>query len=205
MTLSQVIQFIDHLVSFTLLIGGIIAFLFRTWISEAIKHRFAHAVNREVESHKHSLSRELEAYKISLMRDLEQFRADIDIRRTIALQTASAKLNALRELFAAFNTYTNAALAYPTLASNVRMPKGLQDLNEKTLEYRTAFRNAEVFLAPELQLEMVGLASDVSKLANQYTKKEDVLSGDSGEIKALLKRNNAVSENLRKEISGIGV
>jgi hypothetical protein len=78
MTLNDYFLLLYKIISIILLIGGIFAFAFKSYIKEWIKAKFKSQLQKENEEYKQKFLKELEAYKASLVRELEEYKLNID-------------------------------------------------------------------------------------------------------------------------------
>lgn len=192
----------EHFLALLVFVGGLVSFIFRNYITNWIKSKFESEVGKQLASHKHNLDRELEAYKMSLVRDLEQLKANIDIRRSIALQVASTQLVAITALFADLNTFLNAATAYTVYPLPVRQHAG-EDFGKKTNAMRDSFRAAEIYLGVELRARISTVTAEAHSLAIEFSEKEDLLEKSDARIQKILTENIAINDLLRNEIQDL--
>jgi uncharacterized membrane-anchored protein YhcB (DUF1043 family) len=71
LTIFAFLDIITKLVSALIALGGILAFVFRKWVSAKIDAHFKRRLDAELENFKHTLSINLEKEKAKLARDLE--------------------------------------------------------------------------------------------------------------------------------------
>ena len=197
--LKIILDIAERTITILVLVGGVVGFLCRTWISEWIKNRFSRAVGQELETHKHKLNRELEAYRGSLLRELEQFRANLDIKRSIALKYAEARLDALRLLAAELDRFINECVSTPTVTRDLRQ-RNLGEFNRATEAMRQAFRSAEIFIPLELAVEISQINVDASQMANEYFHSDAVIQHDDERIKKVSKSYAKIANKLRDQI-----
>lgn len=156
---NSALDLISNIVSLTLLVAGALAFMFKGWISEWIKSRFAKAVSKELDTYKHELNKELEAHKTALIRELEHYKANIDIQRAIALKMAEARLDALRKLLVAFDANGIGTHAY--LRSSVEQKANTwEDVTRANMALKEALTEAQIFLPLELTNKIASLHTD---------------------------------------------
>src|SRR5258705_5511198 len=115
-----ILELIGNISAIAIVIAAALAFIPRSFVNEWIKARFAKEVERESRDHTARLQRDLEGYKNTLLQQLDEARLDIDLRRSIALQSAAAKLEALRGLSAAVVEQVSFALVIPQLEPRMR-------------------------------------------------------------------------------------
>jgi hypothetical protein len=183
-------------------IGLAIAYIFKRWIGEWIKSRFSRAVEKELAVHKHQLERELEAYKGSVLQELEQFRANVDIRRTIALKRADTKLDLVRKLDNDFDTYHRRCLVYCVAdAANAALRmKALGEALESWNALEQSVTAAGVFLPLPLMSRITAANVKVASLRDKCKRDNVHLNRDDVEINALTLESAQVRTALRQEI-----
>jgi hypothetical protein len=193
------LEIVDKIVALVLLVGGVAGFAFKAWIAEWIKNKFARAVGQELESYKHQLNRDLESYKGSLLRELEQFRANIDIRRTVAIKRADAKLEALRNLTSSADRFVNEVVSMCNMDKELRN-HNLSEWNNSAASVRTALRSAEIFLPSELVRDIANMNSAGANLVGECRKSETILDLDDERLNDILKKWSGIYKRLKEEI-----
>jgi len=201
--LRAILNIAPQVMTFLILVGGVVAYVLRKYITAWIRSKFESEIGKQLASHKHNLDRELAAYKMSLVRELEQQKANIDLRRSIALQIASTNLSALTQLFADLNTWVNKATAYTVYPPDVRK-QTQNDFNQLTLTTRTAYRNAEIHLSADLRVRISNLMADLHRLAFELSNSVDRLDPKDARITGFLSENVAINDLLRQEVEKIG-
>ncbi len=193
---EEIFNILNKTITFGLPTVGILGFIFKGWITEWIKGRFAKAVSKELDAYRHDLNRDLEAYKTSLIRDLEQQKANIDLQRTIALKMAEARLDALRELTLAFHSYSNLALLCAVVDLVDRVPK-VEVALEAQKVFNQEMQKATIFLP-------TGLLLEASKVSLELLAALDVgpvaISVHDPALEQLRSKVSAVINKLRDEI-----
>jgi hypothetical protein len=196
---GQWLDIADKVLTVIILVGGFLGFIFRAWISEWIKHRFSRAVGEELEQQKHKLNRDLEAYKGSLLRELEEIKANIDIKRSIALKMAETRLDALRVLAFAFDECINEAVTMAGTSVDLRM-HNLSTYNKSMEESRNARRSAEIFLPPAMVSDIVNTYLAASTLVAELMNSNAVLAIGDQRIQNLIAKSASVSMAIRDQI-----
>ena len=177
-----------------ILVGAFLAFAFRTYLTEWIKKRFGRALQAEIEEHKHKLAREMEAYKSSMVRELEQLRANIDIKRTVALRIAQARIEALQDLAPDFAAFINQALTMPCVPKAQRM-SNYDQYNQSLKAVNASARKASLHLSRELDTRIADILSrGVALVLKTYDKPP--LDDNNPMIASLLEDSAAVSNAL---------
>jgi len=144
MHIDDILILVSQIVSAILLLAGLLAFAFRTYISEWIKNRFKAEFDRQSESHKHSLLRELEAFKGALVHDLEEHKLQIDLRKNLATQIANNRLLAYQKIFEEFGVVIRSIYTYVILEDKYREP--IADFRLKTLKViETAHKTVDTY------------------------------------------------------------
>jgi hypothetical protein len=200
-------EFLDiagDVIALVLLLASGIGFLFRTSISEWIKHKFQVAVGRELEDHKHRLARELEGYKGSLMQELEEMRADIDIRRSIALRVADTKLASLQALAFELSRVIMEATTMATMEQKLRN-QNMEEYGAAISASRDARRRADIFLSRELSAEVATVMSDAVQFAQECGDKNVVVKIDDPRLIAIVRSSGIVETKIRAELEAMGV
>jgi len=150
---GQVIRFLNGTITVLLLVGGLLAFAFRTYVSEWIKNRFGRTLQTQIEDHKHKLARDMEVYRNSLVQELEHFRANVDIRRSVALRIAESKIEALRELAPTLDVFINEASTMPQMEPAVR--RGNFEAYKRSVDaVRASVRKASLHISRELDVRL---------------------------------------------------
>ena len=167
----KLIDIIEKALTIGVLVGGVLAFVFKTWIAEWIKRRLTAAMTKELEDHRHKLARELEGYKGALLKELEQYRANIDIKRSIALKMADARLDALRKLAVALNRFSNEAESMCRM-NTAQKKLNQAEYNDSVVKTREAKREAEIFLTYEYNVTLSQAVSEAIDLTVECMEKE---------------------------------
>lgn len=197
---EQLIHLASLILEVVLIASGVLGFIFRAWIAEWIKARFSKAVAQELESHKHKLNIELEAYKSTLIHDLEHLKAAIDIKRTIAIKMAEARLESLRALHTAMDNLGSKATIYPAYTPEMRKMEH-QNVMSIFKVASDAYTPASIFLPGELRLAIATAKADASALISAYPATSVVvLQRDDPAILSLMQRFAEVSIDLQKQI-----
>lgn len=194
--IMEIIRTISYFIEILLLLAAGLGFFFKGWISEWIKARFSRAVGQELEVHKHQLSRELEAYKSTLIHDLEQKKASIDIKRTIALKMADARLDALRVLHAALSDMSTAACTWPVYPQGIRtIAHGEYMLKIDAL--KVAISHASIFLPNPLRVEIANANGQALRLATSFpVGSANSLNGNDPQIVSLMTMYSTASRQI---------
>ena len=167
---------------------------------EAIKQAFAKSVQKDLENLKHGLQLELESYKTGLIREFEQYRANIDLRRTIALRQAEGNLKAIQDLFPSLTTLFIESCTFPTQDPAHRT---FASISESVKAYRQAYRAAEIFLPSELRGKILSLVRDVHALAGEYSQKQDKLNTQDPIFEPFTARSVEIDKLLKAELVAI--
>ncbi|SRR6266699_4562350 len=191
---------IDKILGVVLLAAGVLGFVFRTWIKAWIENKFTSAAAAALENRRHELNQQLEAYKGSVMRDLEQFRANIDIKRSVALKVAGERLDALRTLATTLDKYTNDAVARSQ--SNLLLRNAhAAEMIASTQAAQVAYRAAEIFLPLDFNVEIASLMATMQELVVDFgPENENALAPNDARIEDILERYATVANRLREEI-----
>jgi hypothetical protein len=186
-------------------IGLAIAYIFKRWIAEWIKSRFSRAVEKELAVHKHQLERELEAYKGSVLQELEQFRANVDIRRTIALKRADTKLELVRKLDNDFDTYHRRCLVYcvADVANAALRMKAFEEAGQSWNALEQSVTAAGVFLPLPLMARITAANLKVNELREECQRDNVHLNHDNAQLIALTLEGARIRNALRQEIHGM--
>jgi len=201
--ITAILNFVDTALNVVVLLVLVLGFALKGWISGTIKAYFQSALGKELEDYRHNLRRDLEAYKASTLREFEQFRANIDIRRSIALQFESAKLDACRKLAADLSAFFNAAVTFPVHDAETKKVANIQ-LSEYLNTARAAYRNTEIFLPLELNGEISSTMSSVYDIAVTCLNQGIVLKKDDPKIHDELLKIARVELKLRKFVEQEG-
>ncbi len=194
--LGALLDIADRLLTIIILVAVLLWFAFQRWISEFIRSRFSRAVGSQLEDQKHLLNKELEAYKGALLRQLEEFRADIDIKRSMALKLADARLDALRDVANAIDFLVNEGMAM-CVASPAGRAHNADEYHAACAGVRIAIRRAGIFLPLPLAREIATLSSDVVSLAGDCMLNDTVLQRDDVRINQILGRAGNIAEQMR--------
>ncbi len=189
------LQLIGNLSAIALAIAAALAFVPRSFVQEWIKARFAREVERESREHAARLQKDLENYKNDLLRQLDEARLDIDLRRGIALQSAAAKLDAVRKLSISLIEHVSFALAIPQQAPQERSGS-LQELITKSTDVMKARLEADIFLERAVSRDAIALIRDAHGLAAASLDGRPALAGDAPEIAAINEKVAEVSSRL---------
>jgi hypothetical protein len=141
-------------------------------------------MTRELDQSRHTLARELEAYKAGVLKDLEQFRANIDIKRTMALKMADARLDALRALAVAHDTAINEVTTMMTMSQAERQANADEYLQAMRRQ-REPLRSAEIFMPQELVAEVTTGVARASVFFGQLLGENRSIEADSPELQEI--------------------
>jgi hypothetical protein len=205
MDFIKLLEIVEHLMAALFLVAALLWLFGQTWIREWIKGRFAEAVGKELESHKHELNRELENHKSSLLRELEQFRANIDLKRSIALQHAQSQIDAMNQLYVAYNDELNMMLACARTQTKEAYAGALEEQLAKSQVAQAAYRRSDIYLSGELRRRVSGLRVRTRALMDSHKAGAKPLPSDDPELVAILQENNQIDELLKAEINKVGV
>jgi len=204
MEFIKLLEIVEHLMAALFLIVLLVWLFGQTWIREWIKGRFSEAVGKQLESHKHELARDLEAHKTSLLRELEQYRANVDLKRAIALQTANAQTQALQQLHFAFNDDMNMELSCTQMPDDLRRVAETER-HKKCEAGNVAYRSAEIYLPPELAHLVAKTRGTALNWAVDRMKGGKIVSIDDPKVHAIMKDVVTVCGLIRAEIKKINI
>lgn len=205
MNIIKLLDIVEHILTIIVLLVGAVGFVFRAWISEWIKTRFSKVVNRELESQKHELNKELESFKNSLFQQLEHAKANIDIKRSIALKMAEAQLDSVREFLNKLDHYHNVAMSMPCHEPEVRK-YAAKEFYEVTDQVRLANRNAHIFIPNDLNAEIASHIEDIYVLASSFlSENRQAITNDDGLLEQFRKRFVNIHFRLKKLIFEVPV
>jgi arginyl-tRNA synthetase len=199
MTFWSLLEIIDKALTVVLLVGGLVVFACKAWIVEWIKRRFSQQLGQSMEDYRHKLATEMESYKSGLLRDLEKFRANVDIKRSVALRMAEQRLDALRSFSVAFDRFANEATSMCTMPKELRIAN-LEEYNEAVGAFRREKRASEIFLSVELNREITKVGAGIIKLASDGIHKDIVLTNQDPTLFSAMSDIATISLKLRKEI-----
>lgn len=196
----KAIDILSKFLEVILVAAGVLSFIFRGFISEWIKHHFSKAVGQELQEHRHKLMRELEAYKAALIHDVEHDKANIDIKRTIAIKMADARLDALRSLYSALDRFCNECASWPSMSRQMRQHNA-NEFHTATTSVRQARREAEIFLSTSMNAEITTAMTAGSNLVAEFPLDSDVvLPVHNQKVQTFLESFVAVFSILREQI-----
>jgi len=191
---------IDKILGAILLVGGVLGFVFRTWIKAWIENKFSSAAAAALETRRHELNQQLEAYKGAVMRDLEQYRANIDIKRSVALKMAEEKLDALRTLATTLDKYINEAITQPRFTIAQRVANGAEVI-AATDAARSAVRQADIVVPLEFAVEISRLMAEAQALIVAFgAANPELAPAGHAETQAVMENYARASNSLRAEI-----
>lgn len=199
-------QFLDQLsraLSLLIVIAAPFVFFCRQWILEWIKSRFTRGLTAQAERLRHELATELEIRKIGLLRELEQAKVATDLQRSVALQVASAKIEAIRKLVAALSEAGRDAVVFPRLAPPQRAGES-SVLAKSIYEARIAVRDSEVFFPIELVVKIMELLARYHSFLHDYTNSQTVLPIEHPTITEAIAAAAEVSNAVKCELAKAG-
>lgn len=182
--------------------GGLVLLVVRTWLTKRIEADISKAISKELAEHSHKLTLEVEAYRTSLLRDLEQARADIDIKRSVALQNASAKLEALRKLHAASMAGVDSALGFAISEIADREAREAAVLAKSETAY-AALGAADIFLPGELRARVRDLHASLIDAVLHNAEGGSVAGRGSKEIASIRTEADEVHRAIRMELEAL--
>ena len=190
------LQLIGDVTALAVAIGAALAFVPHTFINEWIRARFAREVERESREHAARLQHDLEGYKNDLLGRLDEARLDIDLRRSIALQSAAAKLDAIRKLSVIVADYASLAASFPQLEPDSRGIH-LEKLVDKGAEAMSARLEADIFLDLALSLSVAQLISQAQSLATDTMDGRPPVDAQDAAVVALNAKAGLMAHSLR--------
>lgn len=180
MSLAKYLDTASDIITLLILLGSFIGFAFRETISSWIKLKLSNVFNEQFESYKHNLNIELEVYKGSVLRELEQHKANLDIRRAIALKIAEARLEHLTKLLSLLHDYISHCGASPTITF-VELEGGesarseLKNLLGEKLDRLNALSAESIVYIPHgIRRELASLIVRTEKLTRTLFPNKDV-------------------------------
>ena len=179
--------------------GGALAVVFQRTLVEWFKSKFAHAVGKELETHKHQLARDLEAYKAAALREMEEFKLGIDIRRSIALKMADARLDAFSRLAVAFSHFVNEAGSMLQMNPAGRAANA-QDWIKAATNVQGALRGANIFLPGDLSVEIASLNAEMMTAVGSHMAANTSLAQNDAGLTAMLAKWAQANKKLKAAI-----
>jgi hypothetical protein len=195
--LLKTLEIISQIAGIVLVIAGVGAVIAKKWVSERIKSYYQLNVGKELAEQAHGYSKDLEAQKGAIVQDLEKIRANIDIRRSIALKMADVRLEALRTFYIAFDSCVNKCTVWPTFSMDLRL-KYLIEIAALIKTAQEQHRAAEIFLPHDLHSYISTCMVDAIGLVGEFhNENANVLRIDDPQIVPIRYKHVSILVQLR--------
>jgi hypothetical protein len=195
MNLWRILDIAGDVVAILLLVATVLSFIFKEWI----KNRFSKAVQSELDAKRHALNTELESHKGAILRELEQFRADVDIKRSIALKVAEARIQALQTLSGDLARFSNEALSMACMTAEQRR-RNFSEYSTSLAAIRKSAETATLYIPMQLARDISAFNSDAVALVGNVSDRDIALATDDPAVMQLIQQSAAVANALRDHL-----
>lgn len=196
--LSDTLSSLSQVLTLIVMVGGGIYAFFRGAINEYIKTRLQKAVSSELEEERNKFTREIESLRVSLLRELEQHKANIDLKRTVALKFSETRFESLRKFYAAFDRTTIGCASWSRSDKEVRRIS-YEEKNKAAVEAQLAHRECEIFLDLDFNREIFSTMRGYLDLSSEFPVDSDNRLEENDErLLALMDRKVNCMSKLRE-------
>lgn len=179
--------------TFATLLSGLLAFIFRNWISDRLKASIQHEYDQKLESHKDKLRNETEKEIVKLKADLEIAASQKNIKLTKVFENQAETVITIYQKLRKFKDAVESAFPRVNKPENYR--KELEQIRKEFYEY---FLDNKIYLPKETAIKVSGFAQNLygALLNNEVILSHGVIFNDPVKREQL----NRTVETLYKEI-----
>ena len=191
-----VLELISKVVSLSVLILGVLCFVFKRLVSEKMSVYFKTKFAKEIADYKQNLLKEIEFYKTGLLKEIELYKLNVENKKYITTKIIDKRLEAYERIIALMNKVVVDIYALCNAEDNPQVQAFLKaHLPKKMDALRGAIQDYSFYIRKELDFEITRFNNEMAYFDLQDKEKASKLLDEFGVLREKLKADMLITED----------